>query len=82
MTKKIDGAQVVAYTQFTLHDGEDDKKTVALHQFMQPLIEKRHIYEWEGTGTPSIVVTLDVQPGDTVQASDDGWIRVVRKGAA
>jgi hypothetical protein len=72
--------QIVAKS-FELHDGEDDERTTELHRFMMPLIEGRHIYEWEGTGTPSIVITLDVNPGDTIQASADGWIRVVRKGA-
>jgi hypothetical protein len=70
--------ETVTADEFELHDGEDEAKTVELHTFMRPLIEQKHIYEWEGTGS-GIMISLDVYPGDRVQASQDGWIRVVRR---
>lgn len=67
----------IKHERFMLHDGESDAKTVELHDFMLPLIDQKQIYEWEGSDS-GITITIDVQPGDVIQRSDDGWVRVVR----
>jgi hypothetical protein len=74
MTQTTNGP--ITFDQFNLHDGEDDKKTVELHTFLDPMVDKKQIFEWEGHES-GITIVLDVRPGDTIQRSEDGWLRVV-----
>jgi hypothetical protein len=70
----------VAYDQLQLHDDdttETDAKNDALAELLGPLCDGT-LNEWEGHNA-GIYIHLNVRPGDTIQVSRDGWVRVVRR---
>lgn len=64
------------YKQMQLHDGEEQAKNDELAALLKPACSDDINY-WEGDNG-GVYITLFVREGDTVQASADGWVRVVR----
>jgi hypothetical protein len=62
---------------FTLHDGEDDQKTEALHAFLDPLTSQDQ-NDWD-SGNHGITLLINVNMGDTIVLRDDGSVRVIPK---
>lgn len=62
---------------FTLHDGEDDKKTEELHQFLDPLTSLDQ-NDWD-SGNHGITLILNINMGDTIILREDGSVRVIPK---
>lgn len=60
-----------AVEEFMLHDGEDDKKTEKLHEFLQGV-------EWDGDNC-GITIWMNVRVGDTIQVrrEADGGVVLV-----
>ena len=66
----------IEYEQMQLHDGEDDAKTVQLHELLfEPLRRAGHDWDSSDSGVTAMFI---VNIGDTIQVSKDGWFRVVR----
>jgi hypothetical protein len=67
----------VTHRSFRLHDGEDDKRTDELHEFLeQPTHTRGH--DWDGHNS-GITILLDVQDGDTIVVIGDGAFLILRK---
>lgn len=56
-----------------IHDGEDEQKTDALHDFM-----KDASLDWEGDNA-GITIWLTAHEGDTIVVGDDGGLRIFKK---
>jgi hypothetical protein len=67
----------VQYEQMQLHDGEDEAKNVQLASLLAA-VKLDDLNDWEGDQS-GINIYLHVNEGDTIQVSNDGWIRVVRQ---
>ena len=62
---------------FTLHDGEDEKKTDELHAFLHPLCNTETPHDFEGHNS-GLYITLSVSVGDTIELGEGGWVRVMK----
>lgn len=63
--------------EFVLHDGLDDAKTEELHKFLN---DADKVFDWEGSDSGiTLLINVDVYPGDTIVIDDRDNITVRRK---
>jgi hypothetical protein len=77
MSKSNEG-DVTFVKRFTLHDGEDEKKTQELHDFLQAPRESGLLADWEGN-PGGITMWIDARPGDEISRSPDGNFISIRR---
>lgn len=66
--------------EFTLHDGEDEKKTEELHKFIEDAkVAGADIHDWEGENS-GVNIWISVAIGDTMIYDEHGAFTIKKKG--